>query len=373
MSTHIHDTTLSGKINIQKEESWIDRSSMRIGNLSIDLPYYGKTQKSPCPFCHSHNVLIDQKLILTDKTIMAMVDRNLASANRTTAIANENMALANRTTAVANENMALANKTMAMADEKMALANKTIAMADEKMALANKTMAMADEKMALANKTMATANEKMALANKTTAMEAGNKNTKWVAVADEVGKFRSTNPSPASQETEPNPLIDGSPSVTLHDRKDKGPRNARSERDGYHQLHDPKVRDRFLRAQRFLDGLKEGITLWGPKEWEESRRLIGKLLSLCCPSNHKEKTKDFLPLDDITSLMFHHDGGSILVRALIGLLKNAWIPEIDSLTDPKNWKPIVEDLCNLRMRVDRTLHCLKYPQDEGNGVYHRGI
>nr|WP_187820789.1 hypothetical protein [Pasteuria penetrans] len=27
--------------------------------------------------------------------------------------------------------------------------------------------------------------------------------------------------------------------------------------------------------------------------------------------------------------MFHHDGGSILVRALIGLLKNAWIPEID--------------------------------------------
>nr|WP_149453015.1 transposase [Pasteuria penetrans] len=47
-------------------------------------------------------------------------------------------------------------------------------------------------------------------------------------------------------------------------------------------------------------------------------------------------------------------------------------PEIDSLTDPKNWKPVVEDLCNLRMRVARTLHRLEHLQDEGNGVYHRG-
>jgi Transposase, Mutator family len=206
-------------------------------------------------------------------------------------------------------------------------------------------------------------------------MAAGNKDT------------NSTDPHPASQEyetvtekglqarneeTKPNPPIDGSLSITSHDRKDKGPGDVPSERDGYHELHDPKVRDQFLRAQRFLDDLKEGITSWGPKEREESRRLIEELLSLCCPSNNKEKAKDSPSLNDITSLMFHHDDGSILVRALIGLLKNAWTPEIDSLTDPKNWKPVVEDLCNLRMRVDRTLHCLEHPQDERNGVYHRG-
>ncbi|WP_149453187.1 IS256 family transposase [Pasteuria penetrans] len=316
MSIHTHNTTLSGKINIQKEESWIARNSMKIGDRSIDSPYCGKTLKSTCPFCHSHNVLIDEKLILTDRTIVAM--------------------------------------------------------ANEKLALANETMAMANEKLALANETMAMANEKLALANKATAMAAGNKDTKWSAVAGEIGKLHSTNPSPAPQETEHNPLIEDSPSITLRDGKDKGPGNARSEGDGYHQLHDPKTRDRFLRAQRFFDDLKEGITSWGPKEWEESRHLIEKLLLLCCPSNHKEKTKDSFPLNGVTSLMFHHDGGSILMRALIGLLKNAWIPEIDPLTDPKNWKPVVEDLCNLRMRVDRTLHCLKYPQDEGNGVYHRG-
>ncbi|WP_149453829.1 hypothetical protein [Pasteuria penetrans] len=277
MSIYTHDTTRSGKINIQKEELWIARSSMEIGDLSIDFPYYGKTPKSPCPFCHSHNVLIDEKLILTARTIRAMVDRNLVLANRTTAIANENMVLANRTTAIVNENPILANRTMAVANEKLALANKTMAIANEKLALlANKTMAMANEKLALANKTMAMANEKLALANKTMAMAVGNKNTKWAAGASEIGKFCGTNPvAPASQEyetvtgrglntkTEPNPLIDGSPSITLCDRKDKDPGDARSvsEEDGYHQLHDPKVRDRLLRAQRFLDDLKEGITL----------------------------------------------------------------------------------------------------------------
>ncbi|WP_281289933.1 hypothetical protein [Pasteuria penetrans] len=40
MSIHTRDTTLSGKINIQKEESWIARNSMKIGDLSIDFSYY---------------------------------------------------------------------------------------------------------------------------------------------------------------------------------------------------------------------------------------------------------------------------------------------------------------------------------------------
>ncbi|WP_149454134.1 hypothetical protein [Pasteuria penetrans] len=89
MSVHTYNTTLSGKINIQKEESWIARNSMKIGDRSIDSPYCGKTLKSTCPFCHSHNVLIDEKLILTDRTIMAMANEKLALANETMAMANE--------------------------------------------------------------------------------------------------------------------------------------------------------------------------------------------------------------------------------------------------------------------------------------------
>ncbi|WP_149453185.1 hypothetical protein [Pasteuria penetrans] len=70
-------------------------------------------------------------------------------------------------------------------------------------------------------------------------------------------------PQARNEETKHDPSTDDFPSITSHNRKDKDPRDAPFERDGYQKLHNPKIRDQTLCSQHFFDDLKKGITLRG--------------------------------------------------------------------------------------------------------------
>ena len=63
-------------------------------------------------------------------------DRNIALANRTTALEDRSTAVANRTTALEDRFTALANRTTVLEDRSTALANRTTTLADKTTALA---------------------------------------------------------------------------------------------------------------------------------------------------------------------------------------------------------------------------------------------